>query len=1640
MFKNNKVLIFTVVLTLMLLGVSALSASDVQNVTSDNSLSDESVTTAVETQKTVENTVESAVQNDVESKEIQQSKKSVKTDNQEVSVDSSNYAEVFTLSEDEMEDYDALIYEGSDATIIFQEDLPANVTGFQFVGDNLVVTANSSVVFKNKLFCVSGNNITLNGLTLTYDSDYVGSETETRVFPLHVDSNANNTVINGVELTCDVDEFIENIEEVPFYAVYLNGNNTLVIDSTFNINTTPSTVDWEVGSETYGLNRVMPIYVDSEKERHEGQATTQSLINNTINIYVYEDLDASYPTTYGITVNASNVVFSGNDVDEIGRSGWFYAFQSRANNTTITNNDFYVEAVNYTAGVMLENSVNSVIANNTIFVNSSLDESTYDIESATNEYVAYGIVLTDYAYQGGKYTPGSGALYNVTIENNTILGNGYNIYAIEQFGGENTTIVSNNINITGYTPTGIGVFGANILVDNNTISVTGEAESASTVDYLGAQTTGIVLGMSEQATITNNTINSTKPGIILRRFNETTIQNNTIITEYDSTIELISSSGNTITENYLESADSMGSDTVNSDSGSDDNTIQENNDYSTAIELQSERDTITLDDEEEIIGIFTANDEEVDVSEIKVYINDEYDTSITDVIEGNFFYTFVPTDYGEYVIKFVFEGNSTHNASEASITITVTEEEVEKKDTELNLSTEDTDITMEMDSTITGMIKSDGEGIQVESITVYENDTEVDTISDVEEDGSIMYTYIPETAGEHVLTFVFAGNDEYNACNTTLTINVDMVETSISLEADTEIFIDEDSIISGFFKVAEVGTQVSTLSVYDNDEFLENITDVDEDGTIIYSYTPETTGEHVIKVVFAGNDTHASSENNVTITVNPLVTSIDLEYDGTEIKVDETATITGTLTANDDYISGEITVYENNEAIGTVNATDGEFTFDYTATTEGDHTLTFTYPETDISTEASESITITVKAEAIETSILITYEDGDITLDGEATIIGYLTYGEDSGVETDALKVLDNGNEIATIETDDEGLFMYPYNSTVIGEHTLTFLFEGNDTYQASNASVTFNVTKIQPTMELESDTEISMAGDATITGTITAGETTVPVEELSVYDNGELIDTYDEVEEGAILYTYYPKSAGEHNVTLVYAGDDTYEACNDTVTIMVSKVETEISLDEVDAITMAEEAEVIGLITLGDEEINVNISVYDDGEFVENITSDADSIMYIYGPDSAGEHNLTFVYAGDETYEACNASVIVSVSKVETAMGVDEVEDATQGDIVTITGTITADEEALDVEISVYDNDTLIDTVSSTEGAFTYEYEASDVGEHTITFVYAGDETYETSNATVTFTVAEPSYASTIQMEDITGSINEEVTITAKVTDENSEAVTTGYVIFEDANANIIGEADVEDGIATITVLYKKAITTDITATYVNPDSTISGIQNTSTLTIAKASTIVTIEDIEAEVGNNTFTVTVTDEDGNAVSGGKVVLKINGVTLKDENGKVIYATVKDGKAEFNYTIPDSWADKQYNITAVYSGSTKYASARGNSTFTVAQAEAKITLDDYTESVSVNSTITIKAKVTVGTSPVTMGKVVLKINGKVLKDANGKIIYLTVDDNGEVSLDYDLTGLKANTYTISAVFSNSNYNKCTDTTEITIVK
>ena len=213
---------------------------------------------------------------------------------------------------------------------------------------------------------------------------------------------------------------------------------------------------------------------------------------------------------------------------------------------------------------------------------------------------------------------------------------------------------------------------------------------------------------------------------------------------------------------------------------------------------------------------------------------------------------------------------------------------------------------------------------------------------------------------------------------------------------------------------------------------------------------------------------------------------------------------------------------------------------------------------------------------------------------------------------------------------------------------------------------------------------------------------------------------------------------------------------------------------------------------------------------------------------------------------------------------------------------------------------------------------------------------------------------------------------------------------------------------------------------------------------TRAIINTKIVLETINAQVGDTiNLKAYVYDIYGNPINTGRVVFKINGKTIKDTNGNIIYATVKDGIATIeNYTVPANWFKIKSVLNVVYGGTSTYEQTRTNNTIpmNITKKTATMTMTTNTTTAKPGQTIKITVKITEKDTNVNEGRVLFKVNGKTMRDNEGYIIYHEVKD-GLVTITYTIPeNARAQDYTFTCVYGHKLYNRNDVNSTITVVK
>ena len=358
-------------------------------------------------------------------------------------------------------------------------------------------------------------------------------------------------------------------------------------------------------------------------------------------------------------------------------------------------------------------------------------------------------------------------------------------------------------------------------------------------------------------------------------------------------------------------------------------------------------------------------------------------------------------------------------------------------------------------------------------------------------------------------------------------------------------------------------------------------------------------------------------------------------------------------------------------------------------------------------------------------------------------------------------------------------------------------------------------------------------------------------------------------------------------------------------------------------------------------------------------------------------------------------------------------------------------------VILNIEDKET---NLTLTDGIATYNYTPTKDGENTIQITYQ-DPNGKYGKNTLTQTITVNKINAILKVDSVKTTPNTRINIPITLTNEFENPL-NGTVTVIDQYNNTFAIINIIDGKGTFTKIFRGNFNQNLTFIYEETEI-YNAINTTINVDIHKLSTTVTIDPINAHVGDKiNLKATVTDEDGNPVTEGRLVFKVNGKTIKDANGNIIYATVKDGIATIeNYTVPANWFKIKSEISAVYGGTNKYTSYRSEAIpMNITKKTATMTMTTNTTTAKPGQTIKITVKITEKDANVNEGRVLFKVNGKTMRDNEGYIIYHEVKD-GLVTITYTIPeNARAQDYTFTCVYGNKLYERCDVNSTITVVK
>ena len=514
----------------------------------------------------------------------------------------------------------------------------------------------------------------------------------------------------------------------------------------------------------------------------------------------------------------------------------------------------------------------------------------------------------------------------------------------------------------------------------------------------------------------------------------------------------------------------------------------------------------------------------------------------------------------------------------------------------------------------------------------------------------------------------------------------------------------------------------------------------------------------------------------------------------------------------------------------------------------------------------------------------VTDEDGNAVLNGTATIVvGGVTYSANvtDGVVTFEGVVLPDVNETAEV------------------------IYEGNDYYNPSSATVDITVSKYETSLSAD-PVEGKVGEKVSITANVTDEFGSPVVNGTATIVVGGV--TYSaNVTDGVVTFEGVVLPDVNETAEVIYEGNDYYNPSSATVDITVSKYETSLSADPVEG-KVGEKVSITANVTdeFGSPVVNGTATIVVGGvTYSANVTDGVVTFEDVVLPtvNETAEVN----YEGNDYYSPSSATVGISVSKIETSISSEPVEGKI-GDVIDVVANV-VDEFGSPVVngTATLDINGVPYTANISNGIVTFEGVVLPAyGNYTALITYPGDDTYESSDVQVPVSVSKLN--TTIEADDVVGYPGDVVDIIATVLDENGDPVLSGMAVLQlsdkiaDVDAAAAGEysANVVNGKAVFenVVLSAPGIYEGYLA-YLG-DETYNPSNNVIDITVLKVPVDISIETTPAKPGETSnVTVKVTPKDNSTFNGV--------VTVKLPDGTAAKVKVTDGVGMTQWIIPQDF-------------------------------------------------------------------------------------------------------------------------------------
>jgi hypothetical protein len=453
--------------------------------------------------------------------------------------------------------------------------------------------------------------------------------------------------------------------------------------------------------------------------------------------------------------------------------------------------------------------------------------------------------------------------------------------------------------------------------------------------------------------------------------------------------------------------------------------------------------------------------------------------------------------------------------------------------------------------------------------------------------------------------------------------------------------------------------------------------------------------------------------------------------------------IAGVSTADYSIPTGSITFFDGTTALGTVTLdASGGATITTSALALGDHDITAIYSGAPTYAGSSAFMTQTI---ALDRTGMFVSADVNQSQPGQEVTFTATVYTDlNDGTPIGSVTFFNGTTALGSASLDATGSASLTTSFAAAGNYTIVAIYSGNEWYAGSSARTEQTVGQsplASTATELITSASPSLPGQAvTFTATVEGlgGGGVTPTGSVKFLDGTTLLGMETLDANGSATCTTSTLALGDHNITAIYSGDDTYFGSTYTIVQPVERGETSTSLTSSALASLPEQAVTFTatVSAMAGGTPTGSVTFYDGTNVLGTVTLDTNgNATFTTSGLWLGDHNITAIYSGDAIFATSSFSLRQSVLKFDTTTTLTaSANPSPLGQPVTLTATVAADIGTPTGTVNFYDGATLLGTgtLSLVNGQMqaTFTTAALGYGGHTIVAIYSGDSTFADSGA----------------------------------------------------------------------------------------------------------------------------------------------------------------------------------------------------------------------------------------------------------------------------------------------------------------------